>query len=107
MNKAMKRRWVRALRSGEYKQGNRRLHREDGSFCCLGVLLDTEVDGDWCLGLDPQVGGMCYYLEDEALGLGVHLDPHGISVKQENVLTTMNDEGQTFDEIADYIEEHL
>jgi hypothetical protein len=36
--------WVDALRSGKYKQGVNSLKREDGSFCCLGVLQDV-LDG--------------------------------------------------------------
>ena len=34
-------RWVDALRSGEYKQGRNFLER-DGKFCCLGVLCEIE-----------------------------------------------------------------
>jgi len=31
--------WVNALRSGKYKQGNGYLYnKEDDSYCCLGVL---------------------------------------------------------------------
>ena len=33
MKPAIKKAWIKALRSGEYKQG----------WCCLGVLDDTEV----------------------------------------------------------------
>src|SRR5688500_14463606 len=29
--------WVDALRSGEFRQGKRRLHTDDGRYCCLGV----------------------------------------------------------------------
>lgn len=39
--------WVKALRSGKYKQGTERLHaRIEGlkdEFCCLGVLCDIAV----------------------------------------------------------------
>ena len=37
MNKEIKDKWVKALRSGEYKQGRLYLQR-DNLFCCLGVL---------------------------------------------------------------------
>lgn len=33
------RKWVKALRSGEFKQGKRRL-RDGDAFCCLGVACD-------------------------------------------------------------------
>lgn len=38
--------WVKALRSGEYKQGYGYLHYKRGGkdkFCCLGVLCDLAV----------------------------------------------------------------
>jgi hypothetical protein len=45
MNKAIKRRWVKALRSGEYKQTKGAL-RADSGYCCLGVLCDlAEKEG--------------------------------------------------------------
>lgn len=42
-HKEIIRRWVSALRSGEYKQGEAFLRRPDNCFCCLGVLCDLAV----------------------------------------------------------------
>lgn len=42
MNTEVKAAWLDALRSGNYKQGKRRLRR-DSQFCCLGVLCDLAV----------------------------------------------------------------
>jgi hypothetical protein len=46
----LKAKWLQALRSGEYKQGYRKLFdAETGGFCCLGVLqhvLDGKVETD-------------------------------------------------------------
>ncbi len=39
MNKRIKTLWIKALRSGKYKQGKSKLHHA-GRFCCLGVLCD-------------------------------------------------------------------
>jgi len=39
--------WVKALRSGEYKQGQSYLRSRDGKFCCLGVLCDLTNRIDW------------------------------------------------------------
>ena len=43
MNKDIKKKWVDALRSGEYKQGQGRLKNEKNEYCCLGVLCDLAV----------------------------------------------------------------
>jgi hypothetical protein len=44
LNKAIARRWARALRSGKYKQGRRYLKQKDANgkllYCCLGVLCE-------------------------------------------------------------------
>ena len=39
MNKEIKKKWLKALESGEYKKACGRLKRGDG-YCCLGVLTD-------------------------------------------------------------------
>lgn len=39
MKKEIKKLWIKALRSGEYKQIRDKLRKEEG-FCCLGVLCD-------------------------------------------------------------------
>jgi len=43
MNKRIKKKWIKALRSGKYKQGKMVLHSTDNKFCCLGVLCDLYV----------------------------------------------------------------
>lgn len=40
MNPEVKKKWLKALRSGEYKQTVGVLHKKGGGFCCLGVLTD-------------------------------------------------------------------
>ena len=45
LDKKLKAKWVRALRSGKYKQGTGELRvnadaRKDEKFCCLGVLCE-------------------------------------------------------------------
>jgi len=42
MNSEVKQKWIDALRSGEYIQGQKNLESE-GKFCCLGVLCDLAV----------------------------------------------------------------
>ena len=38
--KENRKKWVEALRSGEYRQGSGSLRTYDDKFCCLGVLAD-------------------------------------------------------------------
>lgn len=51
MKPEIKAKWLTALRSGEYKQGQNFLHaRSDNSWCCLGVLCDLhkkETGSQW------------------------------------------------------------
>lgn len=39
MDKRIRTQWVKALRSGKYKQGRGQL-KDGNTFCCLGVLCD-------------------------------------------------------------------
>jgi hypothetical protein len=40
MNQEIKTKWINALRSGDYEQGQGALKNPDGQYCCLGVLCD-------------------------------------------------------------------
>ena len=53
MNKELKEKWLTALRSGEYAQGNGALRKPGDakdSFCCLGVLCDIYDPSGWYHG---------------------------------------------------------
>ena len=104
MKPAVKKRWVKALRSGEYEQGQFSLCK-DNKFCCLGVLLDTEVSFDW----EWDEFRECWTINGEAGHLpGVQFnDEFELDVREEDALAGMNDSGKTFPEIADWIEENL
>ena len=44
MNAIQKKKWIKALLSGEYKQGTGKLHsKEKNTFCCLGVAVDIKI----------------------------------------------------------------
>jgi len=51
MREEIKKKWVDALRSGEYKQGRGNLRPTEDTHCCLGVLCDlykqTRHRGKW------------------------------------------------------------
>ena len=110
MNQQVKEKWLSSLRSGDYKQT--RLHlRTDNGFCCLGVLCDLygkEHNVEWKLMNNNHF----YVFQDETATLplsviecaGVEDDNPEIC---ETPLSRLNDNGSTFNEIADLIEKHL
>jgi hypothetical protein len=93
MKKAVKKRWVAALRSGEYDQTQEKLFDGENGFCCLGVLCDIQGDGD--KNPPSDTGGLPMWM----------LDQVNLSVSEEQQLIELNDTKKyTFSEIADYIE---
>lgn len=43
MKKEIADQWIAALRSGDYRQGQRALRNSDNEFCCLGVLCNLHA----------------------------------------------------------------
>ena len=98
--------WLEALRSGKYKQGRGSL-KEGNKYCCLGVACDlynkthkvkvdfvnyTSDDQQPNTGLPPVVM--------KWLGLNC---PEG-RLENNHYLSTENDNGASFNKIADIIE---
>ena len=117
MNKAIKKLWVAALRSGEYKQGEGqlRLETETGtSFCCLGVLCNLHAQAHPEIAAKqtkPEVYmGLQDLLPPDVLtwaGLTLCSGDHVFINELNRTLARHNDEGHTFAEIADAIESQL
>lgn len=109
MNPEIKQQWVAALRSGEYKQGDAYLRQGD-SFCCLGVLCDVAVKAGLNVHVKSSAVSTLYdghsaFLPDSVqdwAGLA-SCDPRAGNME----LSTRNDTGSTFEEIADLIDEYL
>lgn len=103
MNKRIKRKWIKALRSGEYVQGYARLcipGKDFDSFCCLGVLTDLAVrEGVCAWGAKKADGG----LSDPVIRWA------DFDVVHEDTLTQLNDGAlpKTFKQIAAWIEKQL
>lgn len=117
MNQDIKKKWVAALRSGEYKQGRNSLKNHEGEYCCLGVLCDLAVreglkveekfhpsnrqysfDGDF--GFLPLSVRQWAQLSESS--------PTLTSGEDKEKLDCLNDLYRlTFNEIADLIEEQL
>lgn len=110
MNGEVKAKWIAALRSGEYQQGNGCLH-QDGKFCCLGVLCDLhakETGNEWLW--DVLYLGEKNYLPVEVQKWAGLPDKNPCAMggdEHELFLSDMNDAGKTFKYIADLIEENF
>lgn len=95
----MKKQWIEALRSGKYKQGKGLLRRKNNCYCCLGVLAQ-------------ELGRLQF--SEELFMFGVRKDtafyhtflPDPLISGGQKTLASMNDEGATFGQIADYIEQN-
>ena len=119
MDEKVKRRWIDALRSGEYKQAQGILRNMYQGFCCLGVLCDLhakDTGENWhpagpyleyrqCkTSLPPEVFHWAGMKESTAYSTETG---EGVSNKRLQNLVKMNDAGIDFTEIADYIERNL
>lgn len=114
MNPTYKQQWIDALRSGTYQQANGRL-RFASAFCCLGVLTDLvrqEHGGEW-----RPVSGADYHRDYFVFSRGGQDESYclpgwvgeltDVARGDAGQLSSMNDTGESFAEIADYIQEHL
>ena len=103
MDAELKAKWVKALRSGRYKQTEAMLQDNKG-YCCLGVLCCAQ-------GIDPLEGSNePLYLGSESRLQTTQLREFargGLSPSDCDLLAELNDSGASFDEIADYIEKNL
>ena len=94
MKREPKKKWIKALESGRYKQTRENLEL-DGRCCCLGVLCKT-------MRIDPQIVKNNFELLSESF-----LEKIGLSEAEQSKLAGMNDEGKSFTEIAAHIRANL
>jgi hypothetical protein len=116
----VKKAWLKALRGGEYKQAQSVLCTGNGAMCCLGVLADVVLDTYWVRSdIEADTGGDWMLL----IGKDEYDDEYGeyhtvpyefrkqlgtITSEAFGHLITLNDDyDYSFDDIADWIEEHL
>ena len=120
MNKKVMKKWVKALLSGKYKQGQGLLkqtdHKNTIRHCCLGVLcelynedmkekkkkkLTEKVDGFGVIRFNQQPEHLPNIVKDWA-----DLSDTVGSIGSIYNLAVINDDGKTFKTIAKIIEKH-
>lgn len=116
MKKSVMKKWVKALRSGKYKQTtNAELKSKDGSYCCLGVLCEISKKSEWEVGpfsmcyLDA--GGFLPTIVQEWAGMDDNKGTLPKPVKNDQKLyivnlAALNDSGMSFKRIANVIEKN-
>lgn len=100
----IKQQWCDALRSGKYKQGKGFLCQrieDEFSYCCLGVLCDIlelyNFETIAQKGIKTEDGyNYVDYLPENILDKYIQIE-----------LATLNDSGNTFEGIANYIEQKV
>lgn len=117
MNKKIKAAWLKALRSGKYKQGREALNK-NGEFCCLGILCEIAVKKKITKSFDNAINRIISYGQQgndsylppsvvEWAGLEER-DPWVKYGDRELTLSELNDELQlSFKQIANVIERRL
>ena len=120
MKKKIMEKWVKALRSGEYKQGEGNLCDSKNNFCCLGVLTELFIqekhkktkNGKIKYGWEEKNGFLIF--EGETLFLAKQvmkwsgMNTNSGTIKTNSLayksLANLNDKKFSFKELADIIE---
>lgn len=115
MNKEIADKWIAALKSGEYKQTKSVLNRDNNEFCCLGVLCELaikeglsirkEIDdcnGEHVCFYDNSYNVLPWSVVKWARMKHCNGEFRDIEDKAQE-LTYINDNGKTFEEIANVI----
>ena len=116
----LRKKWIEALRSGQYEQGKYCLRDKNDRFCCLGVLCDISDLGEWEDLLPDNSISRDYIIEEtndaamlpervrDAAGLftcdGTVRSMKGRDILGSLSLAAANDQGKTFEKIADMLE---
>ena len=126
MNSQVKEKWIAALRSGEYEQGDGKLRTRKG-YCCLGVLCDLyskENAWDWEFRGDDETIHLpmdYWYFDEESEFLpisvmewsGLKTNCPEVNVNTDayegdyDLIANLNDAGYSFDALSNIIEEQL
>lgn len=136
MNPEVKKKWITALRSGEYKQtkhvlkcgifedyftemrpkaagSDKEMTINSFGFCCLGVLCDLHSKESNKLWEETKLR-FCEFEYDgatttlpDSVKEWAGLETHDGTINSNKTLTSLNDLGISFSQIADEIEKHF
>jgi hypothetical protein len=126
MNSQVKEKWIAALRSGEYSQGDGKL-RSDKGFCCLGVLCDLYAQEPFTQGWkfngeyeESPLPMDYWYFDGESeflpesvmkwAGLEANCPEVAVDTDEDvvyDLIANLNDTGYSFSTLADIIEKQL
>jgi len=126
MNEEVKKKWIAALRSGEYEQGQSRLRPSEDTYCCLGVLCDLYVKetgiGEWrdddvafqygrfkdaYIFRHPDEEAVRSHLPNKVLewaDMETEMGKIRLASGKNTTLILLNDRGSSFEEIAQALE---
>jgi hypothetical protein len=97
--------WIAALRSGRYKQAKGFLNTDNGYYCCLGIGCELFIDEEQ--KRRNTIGNLFGRLpcdQPKSPEWLINFD-HYFFIKTGEYISNYNDRGETFNEIADMIEE--
>ena len=111
MNKRVKKKWIKALGSGNYIKGQGYLWMEDkDEYCCLGVLTDLYIREKKIKNEDRMHDLLDRaVLHDEVMAWAEIEDDNG-HMRDSNSLTAINDEFEdkrSFGPVIKAIKEHF
>jgi hypothetical protein len=109
MDAEIKKAWIEALRSGRYKQGMHQLRTVENEFCCWGVLCDIVDPEGWNLALDGCVTHRTKpaFPSDSVIMKAGLINDGKPDDETITMLANKNDWGESFDTIANWIENNL
>lgn len=107
MNPWVKRKWLRALRSGEYGKGKGLLGKPgQDQYCCLGVLVCEMVPEFVAVSIFDEIAVSEYYDRHSYLPDDLAV-MYGLDYDTQHELGEINDRSDTFAPVIAYIESNL
>lgn len=114
MKKSIAMEWADLLESGEIKQGTGILNYKNNEMCCLGVLCNmAAVEGHTeaynklnVVTFGDDKDNSRTILPKNVMKWSGIKDPYGYIKSKSKCLTELNDNGESFEEIAKIIREH-